>query len=110
MVTGDRVEAAAKAIRRTTLGEQYPRLATTVRWEDYTVDAEAALAAADECDRVAGVVRVDTNNLATLERIVYALRYTNWYRGDSVEAAGAVLTAIREVAAAGAAQPEETQQ
>lgn len=76
----------------------------------YYDQVRIVLAAADECDRVAGVVRVDTNDLATLERIVYALRYTNWYRGDSVEAAGAVLTAIREIAAARAQPPPEEEQ
>jgi hypothetical protein len=90
-VTGDRVEAAARAMSF-----------DSPVWDEYLTAAELALAAADEADRVAGVVRVDTNDAATVER-VRAIDADDEPCPTHVDSARRVLAAL---AAAGA--PEET--
>jgi hypothetical protein len=67
--TGDRVEAAARAVDK--------ELADSATGPLYIAHLEffperasrGALAAADECDRVAGVVRVNTRDPETVERL-----------------------------------------
>jgi hypothetical protein len=101
--TGDRVEAAARAMSF-----------DSPVWDEYLTAAELALTAADECDRVAGVVRLDTRDEATFRLIRRACNDPGQFlpRGEQYDGepntlghwqARAVLAAL---AAAGA--PEET--
>ena len=71
----DRVEAAAKAI--------------TAAWSEKSPlgYARVALAAADDCDRVAGVVRVDTNAPGEAERLAMILHHYDWRAADGDPAA-----------------------
>jgi len=64
-------------------------------------NVEAVLAAADAADREAGVIRVDTTDEATAERIVDAIVDHNTLSGSDLDGtARAVLAALREDGAA----------
>src|SRR5882762_3912445 len=84
-MTGDRVEAAAKALHHAewiegNFHETHAEHCWTQDPADhigYYDQVRIVLAAADDCDRVAGVVRVDTNNNETGRVIYDVLRLAN---------------------------------
>jgi len=62
-------------------------MATDVRDADWLRrDASLILAAADDCDRVAGVIRVDTNDAGVAEQIAMILHHYE-YHGEPGAAA-----------------------
>lgn len=105
-MTGDRVEAAAKAIDKeladSATGPLY------IGHLDFFPEraAREALAAVDECDRVAGVVRTRADVLAELRE--YADEWAaqpNLY--SPAHASGVLAAALDRLAAAGAQPPPE---
>lgn len=112
-----RVEVAAKALCEVLELPEF--MATDVRDAEWLRrDALLILAAADDCDRAAGVVRVDTNDdgmaaliAAVLLDVVYGWNPahevpSNEAHESSMLAARAVLSQFAALAAAGA-QPEQ---
>jgi hypothetical protein len=80
----DRVEAAAEALfdaRSNSDGSLWYQIIEPAR-EMWRPSAAAALAAADEADRVAGVVRLDRDALVIAERALGAMTMSK-YRGDA---------------------------
>lgn len=96
----DRVEAAAKACFEhdradTNWSATYDEMAPADR-DLYLTDARRALAAVDEFDRVAGVVRVDTRDNEA-GRVIYQLLHEAWASPGDVpldEVARRVLAAL----------------
>lgn len=115
-MTGDRVEAAAKALSNEADGVDWAEVFTDEDREMCRITAQRVLAAADECDRVVGVVPVDTRDDATLKLIRRACNDPGQFLPRGVQYDGEpntlghwqALAVVAALAAAGA--PEEGQQ
>lgn len=114
-MTGDRVEAAAReAFWTDDVGGHHKAGSRPHTWENipevgrenYRTMVRAVLAAAEECDRVAGRITIDTNDEATIERIRQVILGATFAEYAAREAARLVVAAL--AAAAGAQPPRRS--